>query len=76
MDTNNPTLESLLEESIKLQGEGYPTVPRTIEVVKEVTLFCKYKDPEAQKLAGSDNEIELLRAFREGKDYGTMLDKM
>ena len=76
MDTENSALESLLAESHKLQEESYPTVPRSISVVKDVTLFCRYKDPKVQQLAGTDDEIETLKAIREAKDNKTSLGRL
>lgn len=76
MDTKNEDLEDLLEESKKLQEEGYPTVPRTIDVVRKVTLFCKYKEADVQTLAGTDSEAETIGAIRNAKDTGTTLGKM
>mmetsp|Transcript_5438 Transcript_5438/g.5172 ORF Transcript_5438/g.5172 Transcript_5438/m.5172 type:complete len:140 (+) Transcript_5438:169-588(+) len=39
MDTRNDALENLMEECETLQSEKYPTVPRSIQVVREVTIF-------------------------------------
>lgn len=76
MDSNNEKLESVYEESQKLLDEGFPTIPRILREIWDITLFCKYKDPEVQKLAGKDNEIDTLGAIREAKDHGTSLGSL
>jgi hydroxyacylglutathione hydrolase len=73
MDTKNSILDTVIEESKKLLEDGYPTIPRTITEIQQVTIFCRYKDPDVQKLAGADNEVDTLGAIREAKDTKTHL---